>query len=78
MDKSARSNMDRLEQIAKEDGAYSAMLRENMALERRYEQLLRAMDPKDRDVVCDFLSSCEELSWRMLELACIHMQFPER
>lgn len=62
--------------LAESDTEYNNMLREIEILEKKYDLVLRTLPNDAQDVVCDFVSQCEEMSWRMLELACTHMRFP--
>lgn len=71
-----RARMDRLEEIAKWDIHYQVLMQELREIERKYNLVLHDLDYQQRNVVCDFISQCEEISWYMLELACRHMRFP--
>lgn len=61
--------------ISQADPEYKIMLEENRELERRYELVLRGLSPEDQDAVCDFVSQCEAMSWRILEIAAQKMIF---
>ena len=67
--------MDVLKQIAKVDTEYKTMFDEMYALEDNYNRVLGEISTEQMDVICDFVSQCEGMSYRMLELACIHMRF---
>ena len=58
------------------DPQYRAMLEENRNLERKYEAVLRTLPVEQQDILCDFISLCEAMSWRMLEFACEQMKPP--
>ena len=75
MDQKTRTNMDKLEELAKEDAQYCQMLLDMRLIEKRYNSVLSKLSSEDQNSVCDFVSMCEEMSFRMLELACIYMEF---
>ena len=77
MDEQVQRRMKLIELLAKGDEEYSRMLRENRELERKHDEVLHTLPTEQRDAVCDFVTQCEEMSWRMLELACTYMRFPE-
>ncbi len=77
MDEQVQRRMKLIELLAKGDEEYSRMLRENRELERKHDEVLQTLLTEQRDAVCDFVTQCEEMSWRMLELACTYMRFPE-
>ena len=52
------------------DPEYARMLEEIRILENKYEAVLGTLSTEQQDVICDFLSLCEAMSWRMLEFAC--------
>lgn len=66
-----------VELLAKDDVCYRTMLCENAELERKYNTVLSAITTEQMDIICDFLTHCETMSDRLLELACAHMRFPE-
>lgn len=70
-----RQRLQTLWDISQTDSNYKAMLSEMRELEKRYEQVIEKMVDEDRDVVCDFVSLCEEMSWRILEIASQKMVF---
>lgn len=63
--------------LAEEDSRYRSMLRENAELERKYTAAISELPPEQMDIICDFLTHCEAMSDRMLELACTYMRFSE-
>ena len=75
MEKEARLRMDALEAIAKQDPLYQQLLQQLALQEKEYNLALHQLEDRERNAVCDFVSQCEEISWRMLELACEHMRF---
>lgn len=52
------------------DPAYARMLSELTEMENQYNAVLRTLTVEQQDIICDFVSQCEEMSWRMLEFAC--------
>lgn len=52
------------------DPEYAMMLAELGPLEKKYDAVLQTLSMEQQDVVCDFVSQCEAMSWRMLEFAC--------
>ena len=72
MNQTIRSKMEEIEQIAAEDPQYRQMLLDMRAIEKRYNAVLATLARDDQNAICDFVSQCEEMSWRMLELACLH------
>ena len=57
------------------DPLYQAMLIEIRTLEPKYETILSKMSAEEQDIVCDYVSLCEGMSWRALEYACQTMVF---
>lgn len=72
-----RERLDHVEALAKEDEQYSRMLREMAILEERYFSVLSRLSYEQQDIISDFVSQCEGISWRMLELACENITLPE-
>ena len=70
-----RQRLQTLWDIAQNDLAYKEMLRQMRDLEKHYEDTIEKMSGDDRDTVCDFVSLCEEMSWRILEIAAVKMIF---
>ena len=52
------------------DPQYALMLEELCVLEKKYDAVLQTLPAHQQDVICDFVSQCEAMSWRMLEFAC--------
>jgi hypothetical protein len=73
----AQIRSDILYYMAKTDAKYTDMLIQCAELEAKYEAVLQMLSTEQMDIICDFLMHCEAMSDRMLELACIHMRFPE-
>ena len=60
------------------DPQYRAMLLELRKLEPKYDNLLSKLTPEEQDIICDYISACEEMSWRALEFACENLGFLEK
>lgn len=63
--------------MAQSDPAYRMKLLHLRKLDREFDRVMQGLTNEDRDVVSDFISICEELSTRMLEVACENMEFCE-
>ena len=70
-----RQRLQTLWDISQTESAYKDMLNEMRQLEKRYEEVIEKMEDADRDIVCDFVSLCEAMSWRILEIASQRMVF---
>lgn len=77
MKEKMRQRMDTIELLAKGDKEYCQMLQEMRELEKQYDAVLRTLPADQQNILCDYLSLCEEMSYRQLELACTYMCFPE-
>ena len=71
-----RKWMDAVEKTAAEDPQYRQMLFDMRAIEKRYNEVLATLARDDQNAICDFVSQCEEMRWRMLELACTIKESP--
>ena len=77
MDDRVRRRKLAIEILASENSQYRRMLQENAMLERKYNDVLSELTTEQMDIICDFLTHCEAMSDRLLELACTYMRFPE-
>ena len=77
MDDRVRRRKLAVELLAEENSQYRIMLRENAELERKFNDVLSELITDQMDIICDFLTHCEAMSDRLLELACTYMRFPE-
>ena len=66
-----------VELLAEENLQYQIMLQENAELERKFNAVLSELSTAQMDIICDYLTHCEAMSDRLLELACTYMRFPE-
>lgn len=74
MDQRTKLNAIRL--LAKGDDRYYSLLKELRILEKEYNRVLSALPEQEQDIICNFISVSEEMTWRMLEIACRYMDFP--
>lgn len=77
MDGRIKQRVLAVELLASENAQYRSMLRENAELERKFNAVLSELTTEQMDIICDFLTHCEAMSDRLLELACMYMRFPE-
>jgi len=77
VDNQVKQRMRIIELLASENYQYREMLRENAALERKFNAVLSEITTEQMDIICDFLMHCEAMSDRLLEIACTYMRFPE-
>ena len=75
MTENQRQRLYALWDQAQTDLKYKDMLKEMRELEKRYELVIDTLLEGDRDTVCDFVSLCEAMSWRILEIAAQKMVF---
>ena len=61
--------------ISQTELVYKDMLEEMRLLEKQYEEVIERLDDTSRDVICDYVSLCEAMSWRILEIAAQQMVF---
>lgn len=76
MDKALLKRMDAVRSLAQEDSIYKRMLEDMSSMEQKYFSVLGTLSSDQQDIICDFVSQCEEMSYRMLEIACTLMHFP--
>lgn len=77
MDHETRRKFDAVWGLAQRDQEYANKLKRNGQLEKQYFAVLETLPTKQQDIIQDFVMSCEGISWRMLEVACENMDFPE-
>lgn len=70
-----RERLYTLWDMARTNTQYKEMLVKIRKLEKRCEEVLEKLSTEDRDAVCDFVSLCEEMNGRVLELASQKMVF---
>lgn len=67
----------KIRELAQSDVQYRYLTIQLRALDKAYEQVLQGLPEEQRDIVCNFVSMCEQMSERMLEVACEKMDFAE-
>ena len=66
----SRQHIWKIWEAGQKDPQYQAMLEEIRILEKKYEAVLQTLDADQQNIICDYVSLCEEMNWRMLEFAC--------
>lgn len=77
MDEKVRIRMYGIDLLAKGDDMYYRMLKKMRDIEQKYDRVLGTLPADQQDIICDFVSLCEEMSLRKLEIACSYMEFPD-
>ncbi len=62
--------MDALEVAASRDVIYQDMLTRCKLLEKRFDQAVRRLPEDTQAIIWDYVMHCEDMSKRLLELAC--------
>ena len=70
-----RQRMQTLWDISQTDMEYKQMLLQMRELEKQYDQVIETLEDEARDIVCDYVSLCESMNWRILEIAGQKMVF---
>ena len=65
-----QKRLDKIELLAMQDEQYQNLLQENKLLEKRFDQMVRRLSDEERAIAWDFVMNCEDMSRRLLELAC--------
>ena len=77
IDETVRKRAWKIWELSQTDGRYRKMLMDIRALEKEYEAAIAMLPQKQEDLVREYVSQCEAMSWRMLQIACAIMQFPD-
>jgi len=72
-----RIRFERIWTDAQSDRTYTQKKYFNGVLEKKYFAVLETLPVQQQNTIQDFLMSCEDMSWRMLEYACEKMRFPD-
>ena len=64
-------------ELSQTETEYRKMLLEIRELEEEYEKAISLLPQKQEDAVRDFVSQCEAMSWRILQIACAMMRFAD-
>ena len=51
------------------DSEYHSMLMALRELESKYDAIISKLECHEQDIICDYVSLCEGMSWRALEIA---------
>lgn len=70
-----KEKMNALQILANGDDTYYGMLRRLRELEKEYDTAVGELTAEKQDAVCEYVSLCESMSRRMLEIACERMVF---
>lgn len=77
IDETAPKRAWRIWELSQTEPEYCKMLMEIRELEKEYEKALAQLPEKEENAVRDFVSQCEAMSWRMLQIACAMMRFAD-
>ena len=77
IDETVQKRAWKIWELSQMDGRYRKMLMDIRALEKEYEAAIAMLPQKQEDLVREYVSQCEAMSWRMLQIACAIMQFPD-
>ena len=69
MEQTTRDKYWKVWDMAQQDPEYRRMLEQMRDVELQYDQVLQTLDRDGQDKVCEFVSLCEAMSERMLEVA---------
>ena len=75
IDETAQKRAWQIWELSQTETEYRKMLLEIRELEEEYEKAISLLPQKQEDAVRDFVSQCEAMSWRMLQIACARMRF---
>ena len=70
MSKRNWEGIEKIQSVAMRDLQYRQMMLDMRLIEKRYNSVLSNLSSDEQNAICDFVSQCEEMSFRMLELAC--------
>lgn len=77
IDDTAQNKAWEIWELSQAETEYRRMLEEIRVLEKEYESALALLPKNQENAVRDYLSHCEAMSWRMLQIACAMMEFPQ-
>ena len=78
MEEQLRRKLAVLSAIARCDEEYVHLMEKLKREEKELDRQETAMCQTQRDAMWDYIGSCEAVSCRLLELACIHMEFMDK
>ena len=70
MEQNRHSRVWEIWEAGQSDPQYGEMLAQIRILEKKYDAVLQTLSSEQRNIVCDYVMLCEDMSWRMLEIAC--------
>lgn len=71
----AEKRLWKIWELSQTDPEYREMLLQMRQLETAYDGVLASLPEDQEDVIREFVSQCEAMSWRVLQIACMQMQF---
>lgn len=77
MEERLRRKLAALSAIARCDEEYALLMDRLKQEEKELDRQETALCQDPRDAMWDYIGSCEAVSRRLLELACIHMEFKD-
>lgn len=77
IDENAKKRAWKIWELSQSETEYHDMLMETRILEKAYEDPLALLPRKEEDAVRDYVSQCEAMSWRMVQIACSMMRFAD-
>jgi len=75
IDKAAVERAWKIWKLSQTEPEYHEMLMEIRETEKKYEEALDLLPKEQEATIRDFVSLCEAMSWRMLQIACSLMCF---
>ena len=56
--------------MAQTEEVYAQMLERLRPVDAKYEAILSKLPEDQRDTICDFVCQCEDMRWRLVQIAC--------
>lgn len=75
MKKELRKKLDRIDKLAEEDDLYQYLMSDFKAYEDALFEMESDLSSEQRNVLWDFIMKSEQISQRLLEIACKNMAF---
>jgi len=63
---------DRVDALAKADPEYRELAQQRIDLEPRYEAMLQRMNPKDRELLLEYMDVTANMQYRISQLAWLY------
>ena len=77
MDRKITGNYLRILETAKSDAQYLSLHRQLQPLAARMLQLTQQLSNEDISILMDFIGIKESIEMRLLQIACLSMEFPD-